>query len=321
MKSNRKGDEILDNSSTINTPSTLKKRKYKNSYKTNMRKWCWLFVGPTLVAFIIGFVWPFIWGIYLSLCKFRVVSETEFVGFDNYIKAFKDSSFMHAFWYTALFAVVSLILINVLAFMVALALTKGIKGSNLFRTVFFMPNLIGGIVLGYTWSMIFDGILSQFNTSILLNSKFGFWGLIILVCWQQIGYMMIIYIAGLQNIPEDMLEAAKIDGATSVQTLFRITIPNVMPSITICMFLSLTNGFKLFDQNLALTGGQPITISPDGTIVKSTEMLALNIYTTFYGSNAGSQGTAQAKAVIFFVLVAGLGLAQLAITRKKEVQQ
>lgn len=228
---------------------------------------------------------------------------------------------MHSFWYTALFAIVSLVLINVLAFAVAYALTQGIKGSNLFRTVFFMPNLIGGIVLGYIWSMIFDGILSQFGTSILMETKFGFWGLIILMCWQQIGYMMIIYIAGLQSVPEDMLEAAKIDGASKRQTLFKVIIPNVMPSITICTFLSLTNGFKLFDQNLALTGGQPFAIQPDGSSIKSTEMLALNIFNTFYGSSSASQGVAQAKAVLFFVLVAAIGLIQLSYTRKKEVQQ
>ena len=285
------------------------------------RRWWPLFLGPVVCAFIIGFVWPFIQGIYLSFCKFRLISDAQFIGLGNYIKAFQDPSFIHAFWYTALFAVVSLVIINVLAFAVACALTQGIKGSNLFRTVFFMPNLIGGIVLGYIWSMIFDGILGRFGTSILLESRFGFWGLIILMCWQQVGYMMIIYIAGLQAVPEDMLEAAHIDGATRSQTLFRVTIPNVMPSITICMFLSLTNGFKLFDQNLALTGGQPFIIQSGGTTVKTTEMLALNIYNTFYGSSSASQGTAQAKAVIFFILVAGLGLAQLAYTRRKEVQQ
>ena len=285
------------------------------------RRWWPLFLGPVVCAFIIGFVWPFIQGIYLSFCKFRLISDAQFIGLGNYIKAFQDPSFIHAFWYTALFAIVSLVIINVLAFAVACALTQGIKGSNLFRTVFFMPNLIGGIVLGYIWSMIFDGILGRFGTSILLESRFGFWGLIILMCWQQVGYMMIIYIAGLQAVPEDMLEAARIDGATKSQTLFKVTIPNVMPSITICTFLSLTNGFKLFDQNLALTGGQPFIIQPDGSAIKTTEMLALNIYSTFYGTSSASQGVAQAKAVIFFVLVAGLGLAQLAYTRKKEVQQ
>ena len=301
----------------------LKRKKSSggNALTASTRRWALLFLGPVVAAFIIGFVWPFIQGIYLSFCKFRLVSDAQFTGFGNYVEALSDPSFVHSFWYTALFAIVSLVLINVLAFAVAYALTQGIKGSNLFRTVFFMPNLIGGIVLGYIWSMIFDGILSRFGTSILLNSRFGFWGLIILMCWQQIGYMMIIYIAGLQAVPEDMLEAARIDGATRAQTLFKVTIPNVMPSITICMFLSLTNGFKLFDQNLALTAGQPFIIQPDGSTIKTTEMLALNIYNTFYGSNSTSPGVAQAKAVLFFILVAGLGLAQLAYTRKKEVQQ
>jgi raffinose/stachyose/melibiose transport system permease protein len=289
--------------------------------RSSTRRWFPLFLGPVVAAFIIGFVWPFIQGIYLSMCEFKLIADAKFIGFSNYVKAFQDVTFTHAFWYTALFTIVSLVLINVLAFAVAYILTQNIKGSNIFRTVFFMPNLIGGIVLGYIWSMIFDGILGRFGTSILLESKYGFWGLIILMCWQQIGYMMIIYIAGLQAVPEDMLEAARIDGATKSQTLFRVTIPNVMPSITICTFLSLTNGFKLFDQNLALTGGHPIFTQPDGTVIKSTEMLALNIYSTFYGTSSASQGVAQAKAVIFFVLVAGLGLAQLAYTRKKEVQQ
>ena len=298
-----------------------KKSSGGNALTASTRRWCWLFLGPVVAAFAIGFVWPFIQGIYLSMCKFRLISDAQFIGFGNFATALSDPSFVHSFWYTALFAIVSLVLINVLAFAVAYALTLGIKGSNIFRTVFFMPNLIGGIVLGYIWSMIFDGILSRFDTSILLNSKFGFWGLIILMCWQQIGYMMIIYIAGLQAVPEDMLEAARIDGATRAQTLFRVTIPNVMPSITICMFLSLTNGFKLFDQNLALTAGQPFVIQPDGSTIRTTEMLALNIYNTFYGSNSTSPGVAQAKAVLFFILVAGLGLAQLAYTRKKEVQQ
>ena len=286
-----------------------------------IQRMVWLFLLPTFAAFCIGFLYPFFKGAFLSFCKFKLTSQWTWVGFSNYIKAFSDSSFLHAFWYTALFAFVSVVFINVLAFTVAYFLTKGIRGSNLFRTVFFMPNLIGGIVLGYIWSMIFDGILSRYGTSILLNTKLGFWGLIILMCWQQIGYMMIIYIAGLQAVPEDMLEAAKIDGASRWQTLWKVTIPNVMPSITICTFLSLTNGFKLFDQNLALTGGQPYTILSDGSSIKETEMLALNILNTFYGQNANSRGTAQAKAVLFFILVATIGLLQLSANRKKEVQQ
>ena len=272
-------------------------------------------------AFIIGFVYPFCKGIYLSFCKFKVTSDAHFVGLENYRRAFQDASFVHSFWFTALFAVISLVLINVLAFAVAYALTQGIKGSNLYRTVFFMPNLIGGIVLGYIWSMIFDGFLVKYNTSVVLNSTFGFWGLIILICWQQVGYMMIIYIAGLQSIPEDMLEAARIDGANNWQTLWKITIPNMMSSFTICIFLTLTNGFKLFDQNLALTAGRPFLQQPDGSVIKTTEMLALNIYSAFYSGGGNNRGVGQAKAVVFFILVAAIGLLQLQATRKKEVQQ
>ncbi|OFK22286.1 carbohydrate ABC transporter permease [Olsenella sp. HMSC062G07] len=276
------------------------------------RRWSWLFMGPVVAAFSIGFVWPFLQGIYLSFCSFKTTSNAKLIGLSNYASALADPSFQYSFWYTAATALISLVLINVVAFAVAYVLTQSVRGSNLFRTVFFMPNLIGGIVLGYIWSMIFDGILQAYGTSILLDTTLGFWGLIILMCWQQIGYMMIIYIAGIQAVSEDMIEAARIDGASNLQTLFKVIIPNVMPSITICTFLSLTNGFKLFDQNLALTGGQPF---------KSTEMLALNIFNTFYTSGAASRGTAQAKAVVFFLLVAGLGLAQLAYTRKREVQQ
>jgi raffinose/stachyose/melibiose transport system permease protein len=297
------------------------RRRPQNALQRPMVRWSWFFLLPMVSAFAIGFVWPFLQGIYLSFCDFRLISDAKWVGLKNYISVFQDTNFMRSFGYTAVFAVVSLAIINVLAFMVAYVLTLEIKGSNIFRTVFFMPNLIGGIVLGYIWSMIFDGILSQFDTSILQESTWGFWGLIILLCWQQIGYMMIIYIAGLQSVPGDMLEAAKIDGASGAQTLFRVIIPNVMPSITICTFLSLTNGFKLFDQNLALTGGQPFIIQPDGSAIKTTEMLALNIYSTFYGQGASAPGYAQAKAVIFFILVAALGLLQLSFTRKREVQQ
>ena len=289
--------------------------------RRSIRRWFPVFLLPMVAAFCIGFVWPFLQGLFLSFCKFKTTSKWSWVGFSNYVKAIQDDSFMYSFGYTAIFALISLVLINVLAFAVAFALTQKIKGSNLFRTVFFMPNLIGGIVLGYIWSMIFDGFLSRYGTSIVVNTTWGFWGLIILMCWQQIGYMMIIYIAGLQAVPEDMLEAARIDGANGWQTLFKVTIPNVMPSITICMFLTLTNGFKLFDQNLALTGGQPYIINPDGTSIHTTEMLALNIYNTFYGQASNSRGVAQAKAVLFFILVAAIGLIQLRSTRQKEVQQ
>ena len=278
-----------------------------------------VFLAPTFAAFCLGFLYPFAKGIFLSFCRFKTTSKWTWVGFDNYISAFSDSSFAHAFWFTALFAVVSLIVINVLSFAVAYALTRGIRGTNLFRTVFFMPNLIGGIVLGYIWAMIFDGILLCYGTSILLKSEYGFWGLQILMAWQQVGYMMIIYIAGLQSVPEDILEAARIDGANGWQTLFKVTIPNVMPSITICTFLTLTNSFKLFDQNIALTEGRPF-IQAAGQTIKTTEMLALNIYNSFYQSTT-NRGVGQAKAVIFFVLVAAISILQLSSSRKKEVQQ
>lgn len=270
-----------------------------------------IFALPTLIAFSVGFILPFILGIYLSFCKFTTITNAEFVGFSNYLKIFKDGTFLHSLGFTALFTIVSVLSINIIAFTVAMLLTKGFKGTNAFRTVFFMPNLIGGIVLGYIWQLIFNGILLYFDRTLTFSSSYGFWGLIILMNWQQVGYMMIIYIAGIQNIPGDLIEAAKIDGASSVQILKSVTLPMVMPSITICTFLTLTNSFKLFDQNLALTAGEPSN---------STEMLALNIYNTYYG-RVGWEGVGQAKAVVFFLLVAVIAMIQLRATRTKEVQQ
>lgn len=276
-----------------------------------IKKYLPIFALPTFLAFTIGFIAPFILGIYLSFCKFNTVTDAKFIGISNYIDAVKDTVFQHAFVFTTLFAILSIIIINVCAFAIALALTKKLKGTNIFRTFFFMPNLIGGIVLGYIWQLIFNGVLSMYNQAITASEWYGFWGLIILVSWQQIGYMMIIYIAGLQSIPEDVMEAAQIDGASSLRRLFSITIPMMMPSITICTFLSVTNGFKLFDQNLSLTAGEPS---------KMSEMLALNIFNTFYG-RTGWEGVGQAKAVIFFIVVVIIGIIQLQITRGKEVQQ
>ena len=297
-----------------------KKRKTDISLvQRPIKKWAFLFILPTFAAFVIGFVWPFMQGIYLSFCNFNTPKDAKWIGIQNYVKVFKDAGFLNAFKNTTAFAIVTIILINVFAFMIAYALTQKMRGANLFRTVFFMPNLIGGVVLGYIWSMIFDGILKNYGTYLTANGTLGFWGLVILVCWQQIGYMMIIYIAGLQAVPEDMLEAAKIDGATGAQTLFKVIIPNVMPSITTCTFLTLTNGFKLFDQNLALTGGMPSLIQ-NGAKVNITELLALNIYST-YTINKNYHGVAQAKAVIFFILVAVLAIAQQYATRSKEVEQ
>ena len=277
----------------------------------SMKKYSPIFVLPTFAAFMIGFVIPFIMGIYLSFCKFTTVTDAKLVGFSNYLKVFQDPTFVHSLWYTALFTVVSVITINLFAFTIAMLLTKAIKGTNVFRTVFFMPNLIGGIVLGYIWQLIINGVLLYFDRTLTYSATYGFWGLVILMNWQQIGYMMIIYIAGLQNIPGELIEAAEIDGASKWQILRNVTIPMLMPSITICSFLTLTNGFKLFDQNMALTGGAPSDKS---------QMLALNIFDTFYG-RTGWEGVGQAKAVIFFILVAVIALVQLRATRSKEVQQ
>lgn len=275
----------------------------------SLKKWWPVFVLPTLAAFIIGFLWPFIWGIYLSFCKFSTVKDVVWVGLSNYQKIFIGGDFSHAFWLTVVFAFVSSILINVLAFSIALALTKGFKGTNVFRTVFFMPNLIGGIVLGYIWQTLLNGLLSMWGQPLLkLSATNGFIGMIILLLWQQIGYMMIIYIAGIQNISSEMLEAAQVDGANWHQRLFNIIIPSVRPSIIICVFLTLTNGFKLFDQNLALTGGEPS---------HGTEMVALNIYNTFYGSSADYRGVGQAKAVIFAIILAIIGFAQMKIQSER----
>ena len=270
-----------------------------------------IFVLPTLIAFSFAFIIPFVMGVYLSFCKFKTITNAQFVGLENYIKIFADKDFVNAFGFTLKFSVVSIITINVFAFILALALTRKIKGTNLFRTVFFMPNLIGGIILGYIWQQMINAVLLKYETTLVANPTYGFWGLIILMNWQMIGYMMIIYVAGLQNVPTYLIEAAEIDGATSLQTLFKVKIPMVMPSITICLFLTVSNSFKLFDQNLALTAGAPS---------KKTAMLALDIYNTFYG-RSGFEGVGQAKAVLFFIVVAVIALGQLVLTRRKEVEQ
>ncbi|MGN0292336.1 MAG: carbohydrate ABC transporter permease [Lachnospiraceae bacterium] len=271
-----------------------------------------IFVVPTLIAFAFAFIIPFIQGVYLSFCKFTTVGNAEWIGWDNYKAALtSQNDFVYSFGITVAFTLISIVTINVFAFCIALLLTRKLKGTNFFRTVFFLPNLIGGIVLGYTWQQMINAVLYKYGTTIVSEFKYGFIGLIILMNWQMIGYMMIIYIAGLQNIPTELIEAAEIDGATSMQTLFKVKIPMVMPSITICMFLTLSNSFKLFDQNLSLTAGAPM---------HKTEMMALNIYQTFYGK-VGQEGVGQAKAVIFFLIVAGISVIQLLATRSKEVEQ
>ncbi len=276
----------------------------------SLKKYFPVFVMPTLVAFLIAFVIPFVLGIFLSFTEFTTILDAQWTGISNYIKAFSNDDFLNALWFTVKFTAVSVITINLAAFALASILTKGLKGTNLFRTVFFMPNLIGGIVLGYIWQLIINGVLKFFGVTITYDPSYGFWGLVILLNWQLIGYMMVIYIAGLQNIPSDLQEAAKVDGANRWQTLRNVTLPLVMPSVTICTFLTLTNSFKLFDQNLALTAG-----APSG----QTAMLSLDIYNTFY-SKVGWEGVGQAKAVIFFLIVAVISFTQLILTRKNEVE-
>ena len=277
-----------------------------------LKRYFLIFTLPTVIAFAFAFLIPFVQGVYLSFCKFTTVSNATWTGLANYKAAFSGGQgFMNALGFTASFTVVSVVTINLLAFTIALLLTRKIKGTNIFRTVFFMPNLIGGIVLGYTWQQMINAVLYKYETTIVANAKFGFWGLVLLMNWQMVGYMMIIYIAGLQNVPTELIEATKIDGATPWQTLIKVKIPMVMSSITICMFLTLSNSFKLFDQNKALTDGAPM---------KKTQMLALNIYETFYG-RTGYEGVGQAKVVVFFIIVVAIALVQLTFTRSKEVEQ
>ncbi|MEN0651150.1 sugar ABC transporter permease [Caldifermentibacillus hisashii] len=277
----------------------------------SLKKYFPIFALPTIVAFVISFVIPFIMGLYLSFTKFNTVTDAEWIGLKNYITAFaNDTTFLQSLWFTVKFTVVSVITINVIALILAVLLTGTLKGTNLFRTVFFMPNLIGGIVLGYIWLSIINSFLYNFDLTITYDAKYGFWGLVIMMNWQLIGYMMIIYIAGIQNVPVELIEAAKIDGASRFQILRKVTLPLVMPSATICLFLTLTNSFKLFDQNLALTNGAP---------GESTTMVALDIYKTFY-SRMGWEGVGQAKAVIFFLIVGIIAITQVVLTRRKEVE-
>lgn len=277
----------------------------------NLKRYFPLFALPTLLAFLVAFLVPFIMGLYLSFTEFTTVTDATFVGIKNYIAAFsEDRNFVNALWFTVKYAITVIITVNVFSYLLALALTRGLKGTNIFRSVFFMPNLIGGIILGYIWQIIINGVLLPWNVDITFNPNYGFWGLVILTNWQMIGYMMIIYVAGISSISPELSEAAKIDGATPRQILFKITLPLTMPSITICTFLTLTNAFKLFDQNLALTAGAPN---------RETSMLALDIYNTFYG-RIGSEGVGQAKGVVFFVIVAALAGLQLYLTGRKEVK-
>ena len=285
----------------------------RNTMKYKVKQYL-MFAGVSTVLFCAVVIVPFIYGLYLTFTSWDGVSkEKPFVGLANYISTFQDTAYWQALGRTFIYSVIAVILVNVVAFFLAYLLTSGIKGQNFFRAGFFIPNLIGGIVLGYIWQTLLNGLLSMWGQPLLkLSATNGFIGMIILLLWQQIGYMMIIYVAGLNNVSPDLIEAAQIDGATASQILFKIKIPMIMPSVTICTFLTLTNGFKMFDQNLSLTGGDP---------GKQSQLLALNIYDTFYGrSGPAWKGIGQAKAVVFFVLVVVIALIQLRATSSKEVQ-
>ena len=279
--------------------------------QASLKKYFPIFVLPTLAAFAIAFLVPFIIGFFLSFTKFTTITDATWVGLENFGRVFQErEGFVSAFGFTVAVAVVSIITVNVIAFAIAWTLTRKLKGTNFFRTVFFMPNLIGGIVLGYTWQSMINAVLAHYETTIAADWRFGYAGLIILMNWQLIGYMMIIYIAGLQNVPPELIEAAELDGVSKWEMLRHVTIPMMMPSITICLFLTLSNTFKLFDQNLALTNGAP---------GQQTEMVALNIVNTMF-NRVGAEGVGQAKAVIFVVVVVVIAMFQLRATRSREVE-
>ena len=313
----------LSNRSPFDSNKGSGLRGYLRSFKKQqIKKYFPIFFLPTVAAFVIGFLVPFLRGLYLSFCEFRNMNSARFVGIENYINAFSDKGFLRSFVYTLAFTLISVVLINVLAFAVAYALTRKIRGRNLFRTVFFMPNLIGGIVLGYIWQLIINGVLQWYvGEDITYNTAYGFWGLVVLICWQQIGYMMIIYIAALGAVPDELIEAARLDGAGGISVLRKVIIPYTQSAITICTFLTLTNSFKLYDQNEALTAGRPIEILPDGTQVKTTSMIAKNIVDNFAETYLSANGTAQAKAVVFFVVVVAISLLQLYFTRRNEIER
>lgn len=289
-------------------------------YNTKRKKYglfFWLFIAPALIALFMVVIVPLLYGIYYSFTNWDGINEPVFQGFTNYVKLLKDQSFRDSLWFTTKFAVVSVILINVIGLSLALLVTQKIKGNNLLRTIFFMPNLIGGLILGFIWQFVFISAFTAIGEKVgikalegwLSTTRTGFWGLVILTAWQMSGYIMIIYIAHLESIPEDVLEAAKIDGATSFQRFRYIIFPLVAPAFTVSLFLTLSNSFKLYDQNLSLTGGAPYN---------STQMVAMNIYNTAFVNN--NMAFAQAKAVIFFIIIAIISLTQVYYNKKKEVE-
>ena len=281
-----------------------------------LKKYWPVFVLPTLIAFAIAFILPFVIGLYLSFCDFTTITNATFIGFENYKTAFAaGQNFLYSFSFTALFTVISIVTVNVIAFVLAYFLTKKLKGTNFFRTVFFMPNLIGGLILGFIWQFMFNSVFtgigqklgsSILSTSMLQEPSTAVLAMLIVSTWQYAGYIMVIYVSALENVPNDLIEAAHIDGANGIQTFKHITIPMVRQGITICLFLTLANSFKMFDLNFSL--------SP----AKATEMMALNIYKEAFVVN--NLGIGQAKAVIFFILVTTISLTQVYFNKKKEVE-
>ena len=309
--------KIQKEKTDISTNGDKSSRKVKKISSSKHGISYWGFVGPSLFAFSLVIIIPLILGIYYSFTDWNGISSTiNWVGFENYIEAFSDTGFKQSFIFTAKFTVVAVLVINAIGFSLALLVTRESRISNLLRTIFFMPNLIGGLILGFIWQFIFVNVFNGLGDVLgqtwlmgwLSNETTGFWGMVIIVAWQMAGYVMVIYVAGLQNVPPELNEAAKIDGANVLQRVRLITFPMIRPAFTVSLFLTLSNSFKLFDQNLALTNGGP---------GNATQMLALNIYQTAFSYNKMS--LAQAKAVIFFVLVAIITLVQVYVTKKGEV--
>ncbi|WP_079527373.1 carbohydrate ABC transporter permease [Halobacillus hunanensis] len=283
----------------------------------NRNIWFWLFLTPVILGLGLVVVVPFIYGFIFSFTDWNGITATKFVGLQHYINLFQEDEFMASIWFTVKFAIITVILLNIMGLGLALLVTRNIKTNNLLRTVFFMPNLIGGLILGFIWQFIFVSVFEDIGmllgveslTGWLSTTSTGFWGLVILTAWQMAGYIMIIYIAYLENIPKDLIEAAKIDGANGFQRFKNITFPLVAPAFTVSMFLTLSMAFKIYDQNLSLTNGGPFN---------STQMVAMEIVRTAFSDQ--QMAFAQAKAVIFFFIVAVIALTQVYYNKKREVE-
>ncbi|MGH4137881.1 carbohydrate ABC transporter permease [Clostridium sp.] len=278
-----------------------------------------IYAGPSTFAFLTVMIIPFIYGIYLTFTSWDGLSDIQkFVGNENYIAVFKDTVFWTSLWLTVKYVAVTVIITNVMAFLLAYVLTTGMKGQNIYRAGFFTPNLIGGIILGFIWKFVFSNILVYigtnfdlpfFSSSWLADPKKAFWTLVIVTVWQYSGYMMIIYVAGFMNVPKDILEAASIDGASGFKKMKSIILPMMVPSFTVCLFLSIQKGFMAYDVNLALTGGGPY---------HTTELISMHVYNKAFLSQ--QYGTGQAEALILFIIVATITLIQVNITKKMEVE-